>query len=646
MKQALILAAGRGARLDRPNTPKPLVDVGGQPIIVRLINQLKKEGIEEIHIVVGHESKRIMHTLAAHFGFDAGLVFHTANNWQLGSAHSILTAQKWMTGTFLLAMADHIFDDRLIARMVHHAPRESAVTALVDARLKTIQDTETPVRINQKNHRVEDVGTSIVPYNSIDAGLFTATPILFDVLHNLVQRHGGSELTDGLRVLAKTESLSCIEVDNEYWFDVDLPKDVIRAEMFLRNQQRSRRLAPPHRQRHSNESITYHYRLQSDETARMIFQRGLVQSPERFALIPPKSASSPIFVFSDETVNRLYADSFVGKLRAQGYDIHCIILPDGEEAKTISNYVYLVERVLSRGVDEHSMFISLGGGVVCNVCGFVASTIYRGLELVHVPTTLMAQCDAAISHKQAINGHFGKNMVGTYYKPSMVLIDVDVLETLDNRQISDGFAEVIKHALGQDPHLAAFLLHYEGSMRDRQFLETVIQRNVSLKCELVTNDPKELAEAMVLQYGHTAGHPIEHLSGYRLYHGESVAIGMMVAAQVARIIGACDDEMVRLHQTLIEKFHLPTTIPADISLPDFMDALRFNKRYVVEGSQMALLDRPGSLWQVNGQTVIPVSDEVMKEAFCATQAKNDTVSIRQFRRTNALSKQPLQAVSA
>lgn len=642
MKQALILAAGRGARLDRPNTPKPLVDVGGQPIIVRLIKQLKKEGIKTIHISVGYEAKRIMHTLSGYFGFDAGLIFHKNEHWDKGSAYSVLAAQKHIRGHFVLAMADHVFEDELVQKMVHTIPNNGVVTALIDPRLDANNELSTATKVDHTGGKITDISCGLSKFSGIDAGLFVTSTILFDVLRNIVHHRNNAELSDGLRVLAKTECLSCVEVQKAFWFDIDSPKDVIKAEMHLRQQMRERKLTPIAIDSTTDAQTTFEYRLTTNESAQMILKRGVVRRPESTTIIPAQSASSSIFVFTDETVGKLYGDSFVAKLTSQGYDVHCIVLPDGEEAKTIANYVYLVERVLSRGVDERSVFISLGGGVVCNVCGFVASTIYRGLDLIHIPTTLMAQCDAAISHKQAINGHLGKNMVGTYYKPTMVLVDVEMLQTLDDRLIKDGFAEVIKHALGQDADLAQLLLSYNGNMRDLSFLETVIERNIALKCALVKDDPKELNEAMVLQYGHTAGHPLEHLSGYVLYHGESVAMGMVLAARVARILGACNDDLVQRHIELLEKFDLPTAIPKEICLSDFMDALRFNKRYVTEGSQMALLESTGKLWTIDNQTVIPVTDDVMKEAFM--QTRSTTESLKKWRRAQEVCE--MQAVGS
>jgi 3-dehydroquinate synthase len=183
-------------------------------------------------------------------------------------------------------------------------------------------------------------------------------------------------------------------------------------------------------------------------------------------------------------------------------------------------------------------------------------------------------------------------------------------------------SEVIKHAIGQDPEYVDMLLAYKGPQDDRDFLEEVVRRNVELKCQLSVSDPKEHREAMVLQYGHTVGHPVEHLSGYRLYHGESVAIGMMVAARVARILGACKDDLVDLHRQLIDHFGLPSQVPYSIQTNDMLESLQFNKRYLTEGTRMALLSDVGRLWNVDDDYVIPVSDSVLSEAYEATRSRN------------------------
>jgi 3-dehydroquinate synthase len=277
--------------------------------------------------------------------------------------------------------------------------------------------------------------------------------------------------------------------------------------------------------------------------------------------------------------------------------------------------------VLEKGIDERSVLVSLGGGAVCNVCGFIASTLYRGVGLIHVPTTLMAQCDASISHKQALNGRRGKNLVGAYYAPIRIVVDVNFLATLEDWLIPDGLAEVLKHALGQDKAYLDELFAYDGDIRAPEFLERVIKRNIELKCELMAVDPKEHAAGMVLQYGHNVGHAVEYLSGYELSHGEAIAIGMMVSARTARLLGGCDDEMVELHRKLIAKYQLPTMIPATMRMSDILDALRYDKKYLSEGVRMALLSGPGELWQVKGDYAIPVSEDVLTAAIEATMER-------------------------
>jgi 3-dehydroquinate synthase len=280
----------------------------------------------------------------------------------------------------------------------------------------------------------------------------------------------------------------------------------------------------------------------------------------------------------------------------------------------------VIEEVLAQGIDERSILISLGGGVVCNVSGFAAATLYRGIGLVHVPTTLMAQCDAAISHKQALNGARGKNLVGAYYAPQRILVDVDFLQTLTDRQLRDGLAEALKHALAQDPAYLAWFLAQGRALRDPRFLEHVVRRNIELKCELMAGDPKERAAGLALQYAHNVAHAVEYLSGYGLMHGESVAIGMMVAARVSRILGACDEALVETHDRVLERYDLPRRVPASMRAADVIAAMRYDKKTLAEGVRMPLLAGVGALWRVDGDYAIPVPEPVLAEALAASGA--------------------------
>jgi 3-dehydroquinate synthase len=614
MKEALVPAAGRGLRLDRPGTPKPLVDVDGQAMVVRLLKQLERAGVERIAVVVGYGGEKVRRAIVSRMGLHAKIEIIENPTWETGLAGSLLAARDFFSGPFLIAMSDHVFDEALIKLMASQEVAEGSVSALVGTNLENIFTLDTAVKVKRQADRVVEIDRNLEVFDAVDAGLFAATPEIFNVLDGIGKDDQETDLTHGLQQLAGAGKLQAVPFDDCLWDDVDTPADLIHAEMRLRRQRREDTVTRPNGIKETFEGEEYRYVVGKPETARIIVGRGFVREPEQLMLIPQESASSPIFVFTDETVGELYGMRFVKKLKELGYDIHSIVLPDGEESKSLANYSYLVERVLSRGVDERSVFVSLGGGVVCNVCGFVASTIYRGLDLVHLPTTMMAQCDAAISHKQAINGYRGKNMVGSYYQPRLVAADVETLNTLPSRLKGDGLAEVIKHAVGQDPAYVEMLLSHSGNQDDIDFLEKTVRRNVELKCDLAVSDPKELREAMILQYGHTVGHPIEHLSGYNMFHGESVAIGMMVAARVSRLLGACDDALVDLHEQLCSHYGLPTRIPQHIRVGDILNSLKYNKRYLTEGTRMALLTDVGVLWNVDGEYAIPVSDQVLAEA--------------------------------
>jgi 3-dehydroquinate synthase len=590
-------------------------------MIVRLLRQIGRAGVRRAVVVVGYGGAEIVRALGGHgeLGLAVEIVWNP--NWQDGLASSVACGASAIDEPFLLVMADHVFDEEIVRQMTSVPVLPGGVVALVDAR-PGHEELSDAVRVRLRGDAVIDIGRHQDMSDGVDAGFFVATPALFGALE-AVRSTEGAELADALQLLAKAGRVRAVLACDGQWNDVDLPVDVIRAEMRLRDRRRRGAYRGSPRAACEEPSEVFDFAGGAAGRTRVVVGRGFVRRPEELDLVPARSASSPVFVFTDETVNRLYGEQFVARLRASGLDTHAIVLPDGEESKTLANYVHLVERVLSRGVDERSVFISLGGGVVCNVCGFVASTIYRGLDLVHVPTTLMAQCDAAISHKQAINGHQGKNMVGSYYPPRLVAVDVEVLETLSARQIRDGLAEVAKHALAQEPSYVEMLLGFRGDLADRDFLEEVVRRNVRLKRELVRTDPEEHGDAAVLQYGHTFGHPVEHLSGYRLYHGESVAIGMMVAVRVARLLGACSSDLVRLHERLLGHLGLPTRAPASIRTADAVEALRFNKRHLTEGTRMALLSDVGRLWRVESEAMIPVSEQVLAQAFEATRGKDD-----------------------
>ncbi|MEZ4403226.1 MAG: NTP transferase domain-containing protein [Kofleriaceae bacterium] len=625
IKRVLIPAAGRGARLDRPGMPKPLVWVAGLPMIVRTLVQCEEAGVEEAVVVVGYEAPMLVKALTHHPRLTKLKVRCVeAPRWQDEGLVSSLLAARSVLGNerFVIAMADHVFDGKLIERAVNVTPGDGEIVALVDGDLANVYDAEAAVKVKSAGGVIAQMGWQVPGFDAVDCGLFAVGPAAWAAFAEAYQANPKANIFDAVNRLAPQGLARAIGVDGLMWDDVDTPAALIRTEMRHRKLRREQNIRPVTPPAGSVPGQVYAFQTGAPATTEVVVGRGIATDPARLDLgIPAKSASSPIFVFTDTTVNRLYGDVFVGALEAQGYLVHRIVMEDGEVSKTITNYARLVDHVLELGIDERSVLVSLGGGAVCNVCGFVASTLYRGIGLIHVPTTLMAQCDAAISHKQALNGARGKNLIGAYYPPIRVVVDVNFLATLEDWLIPDGLAEVVKHALGQDPAYLDELLAYDGDQRDPDFLERVVKRNIELKCELMAVDPKEHAAGMVLQYGHNVGHAVEYLSGYELSHGEAVAIGMMVAARVARLLGGCDDAMVEAHARVIAKYKLPTTIPAGMRIPDILDALRYDKKYLTEGVRMALVAKPGALWEVGGDYAIPVPDDVLVPALEATMER-------------------------
>ena len=620
VRKALIPAAGRGARLDRPNTPKPLVTVGGRPLLVGVLSQLQEAGVEEAVVVVGFEGRHIVRELTNHPDLKLDVTFVNHDKWEEGLASSILAGRDQLGDEpFALAMADHCYDQVLLERLFAEELGDDLGVMIVDRDLDGVYDRKAAVKVGLDADRVTMASRTLEEPAAVDAGLFVFAPAIFDALEKARAHNSSASLTDGVDLLGREGKIRAHFADGAKWHDIDTPPALIRAEMEYRERRRKDAVTKPEfGPAGAVETYAYRFTTGKPKETDVYVQRGFVRNPDRIQLIPDESASSPIYVFTDTRVNELYGDDFVGGLDQMGYDVRRVVMAEGEESKTIDNYAEIIDHVLGEGIDERSVMVSLGGGAVCNVAGFVASTLYRGIGLVHVPTTLMAQCDAAISHKQGINGARGKNLVGSYYAPLAIAVDVEVLATLEDWLIPDGLSEVVKHALGQDREYLDFLLDYDGAIDDPDFLEHVVRRNIELKCELMAIDPKELREGMVLQYGHTVGHPVEYLSGYELNHGQSVGIGMMVAARVARLLGACGDDMIDLHRQVIEKYELPTEIPANLDVDDIMAALRYNKRYLAEGTRMALIDEPGRIWQVNDDYAIPVPDEVLREAILAS----------------------------
>ena len=269
-------------------------------------------------------------------------------------------------------------------------------------------------------------------------------------------------------------------------------------------------------------------------------------------------------VVSNSTVAALYGQTVRDSLEAAGFTVALVEIPDGEEFKNSATLNRVYDEFLAAGVDRGSFVVALGGGVVGDVAGYAAATWMRGIPFVQVPTTLLAQVDSSVGGKTGIDHPKGKNLIGAFYQPRLVLIDVDTLATLDQRQFRAGLAEVIKYGVVIDRPFFEFVETNSAGIlaMDPDLLIEIIHRSCQLKAHVVELDEKETGLRAVLNYGHTLGHAFESLSGYRgLVHGEAVAIGMSLAARVSAAEGLCSREDVSRISALITRCGLPVENP-------------------------------------------------------------------------------------
>jgi 3-dehydroquinate synthase len=287
-------------------------------------------------------------------------------------------------------------------------------------------------------------------------------------------------------------------------------------------------------------------------------------------------------LLTSERVGALYRAPVLDSLRAAGFDPLVIEVDDGEEHKSLATLSTTWDRLLGSGIERGTPLVALGGGVIGDLGGFAAATLLRGLPVVQLPTTLLAQVDAAIGGKTGINHARGKNLIGAFHQPRFVIADVDTLATLPRRELVAGLAEVIKYGVIGDPDLFADIeRRLEDLLRlDRDLLVRVVATSCRQKAAVVSGDEREVAGLRVtLNFGHTVGHAIEAVTDYRRFlHGEAVAIGMVAAASVSRALGICDGEAVARIRAVTGRTGLPTEVPGDLDRGALAEAMRADKK--------------------------------------------------------------------
>jgi len=290
--------------------------------------------------------------------------------------------------------------------------------------------------------------------------------------------------------------------------------------------------------------------------------------------------SDRISVVTNPEVARLFFNTVERGLRDAGFSVFPIEIPDGESSKSLEWTSIIYDKLVSLKMDRKSVLVALGGGVVGDITGFVAATFLRGIPYIQVPTTLLAQVDSSVGGKTGVNHSKGKNLIGAFYQPSLVFIDVNTLKTLPKSEFISGLAEVIKYGIIWDSDLFEDL---ENNMErilglDQKYILKIVKRCCSIKAKIVEEDEKESGLRSILNFGHTIGHAIEALTGYKSYkHGEAVAIGMVTAAHLSVEMSACNKDVFRRVKALIQRAGLPTDLP-EFSIDEYVSVIKLDKK--------------------------------------------------------------------
>ena len=345
---------------------------------------------------------------------------------------------------------------------------------------------------------------------------------------------------------------------------------------------------------HSSAQVTI---ALADRSYSIVIGSGLLASPDTYQNLP--SAHTALIV-SNTTVAPLYAAQLQAALRNRYTSVLLLALPDGEAHKNWHTLQLIFDALLANGCDRKTVLFALGGGVVGDMTGFAAASYMRGVPFVQVPTTLLAQVDSSVGGKTAINHPLGKNMIGAFYQPQLVVCDLEVLKTLPPRELSAGLAEIIKYGPIADMAFFDWIENNLSALLASQpvALAYAVQRSCEIKAHVVGQDEREQGLRAILNFGHTFGHAIESGLGYGQWlHGEGVGCGMVMAAHLSQRLGLVDETFVKRLTDLIQRAGLPVKGPildAKDNAGRYLELMRVDKKSEAGDIRFVLIDAPGS----------------------------------------------------
>ncbi|WP_415794906.1 3-dehydroquinate synthase [Comamonas aquatilis] len=328
----------------------------------------------------------------------------------------------------------------------------------------------------------------------------------------------------------------------------------------------------------------------------IVIDQGVVPQSATWQKLPKAAAA---LIVTNDVVAPLYLASLKAALQTQYPQVHEVILPDGEEHKDWQTLNLIFDGLLANGCDRKTVLFALGGGVVGDMTGFAAASYMRGVPFVQVPTTLLSQVDSSVGGKTAINHPQGKNMIGAFYQPQLVVCDLATLATLPARELSAGLAEVIKYGPIADMEFFSWLESHVDALRAQESAALVhaVRRSVEIKAWVVGQDEKESGLRAILNFGHTFGHAMEAGMGYGNWlHGEGVAAGMVMAAELSKRLGLVDEAFVQRLRSLIERAGLPVrgaVIDAQDNAGRYLELMRVDKKSEAGEIRFVLIDGPG-----------------------------------------------------
>ena len=328
-----------------------------------------------------------------------------------------------------------------------------------------------------------------------------------------------------------------------------------------------------------------------DRSYPIIIEKGLINRVSKEIIKIYKGKK--IFIITDDNVNKYYGGKISEELKHNDFEVKLLSLKPGEETKNFNTLPMIYNELLDFNLTRSDLIIALGGGVIGDLAGFVASTYLRGVDFIQIPTSLLAQVDSSVGGKVAVDLERGKNLVGSFYHPKCVLIDPEVLNTLDNRFFIDGMAEVIKYGCIKDKQFFDYIEKMENKKQLINSMELIIHKCCDIKRQVVENDEKDKGERMLLNFGHTLGHAIEQYYNYTKYsHGEGVAIGMYAISKISEEKGLTKNGTSQRIKDILVKYNLPYEL--DINIEEILEAINLDKKKLGNNLNVIILNEIGS----------------------------------------------------